>query len=208
VKALTIRQPWASLVALGVKTIETRSWSTKYRGPLLIHAGMKMPGTDVLSSLLLGIGAAEGGPMFMGVPDRWWDAFTVVCPTGHVSTKVLITEKGHRCLACGKGPTLVCPPEWSDLPLGAIVASCTLADVVPIVGGSDGRWPADHDGERRVFATNGLWITRERGPAKDISDQLPYGDFTPGRFAWLLEDVKPLDPTDAKGGQRLWWWAP
>lgn len=37
-KALTLWQPWASLVALGVKTIETRSWSTSHRGPLAIHA--------------------------------------------------------------------------------------------------------------------------------------------------------------------------
>lgn len=38
-KTLTIKQPWASLIALGEKKIETRSWRTKYRGPLLIHAG-------------------------------------------------------------------------------------------------------------------------------------------------------------------------
>lgn len=38
-KALTVRQPWASLIAGGTKTIETRSWPTSYRGPLAIHAG-------------------------------------------------------------------------------------------------------------------------------------------------------------------------
>jgi hypothetical protein len=38
VKALTLTQPWATLVAIGAKKIETRSWSTDYRGPLLIHA--------------------------------------------------------------------------------------------------------------------------------------------------------------------------
>ncbi|MEO8862303.1 MAG: ASCH domain-containing protein [Ginsengibacter sp.] len=37
-KALSLLQPWASLVVIGVKEIETRSWSTPYRGPLLIHA--------------------------------------------------------------------------------------------------------------------------------------------------------------------------
>ena len=42
-KALTLHQPRASLVALGVKTIETRGWSTTYRGPLLIHAGKREP---------------------------------------------------------------------------------------------------------------------------------------------------------------------
>lgn len=38
VKTLTLLQPWASLVACGAKKIETRSWATKYRGPLAIHA--------------------------------------------------------------------------------------------------------------------------------------------------------------------------
>jgi hypothetical protein len=42
-KALTIRQPWASLFALGVKQMETRSWDTKYRGPIAIHAGLAWP---------------------------------------------------------------------------------------------------------------------------------------------------------------------
>ncbi len=37
-KAISIKQPWASLVAAGVKTIECRTWKTKYRGPLLICA--------------------------------------------------------------------------------------------------------------------------------------------------------------------------
>lgn len=38
-KALTIKQPWASLIAAGVKDVENRTWDTRYRGPLLIHAG-------------------------------------------------------------------------------------------------------------------------------------------------------------------------
>lgn len=37
-KALSIRQPWAMLLLLGVKQFETRRWQTKYRGPLVIHA--------------------------------------------------------------------------------------------------------------------------------------------------------------------------
>jgi len=43
VKALTLTQPWASLVALGHKQIETRSWRTHYRGPLAIHAAQGFP---------------------------------------------------------------------------------------------------------------------------------------------------------------------
>ncbi|RYD50983.1 MAG: ASCH domain-containing protein [Sphingobacteriales bacterium] len=43
-KVLSLLQPWASLVVLGHKTIETRSWTTVYRGPLLIHAGVRTSG--------------------------------------------------------------------------------------------------------------------------------------------------------------------
>lgn len=42
-KALTLTQPWATLVAIGAKGIETRSWSTPYRGPLAIHAAKGFP---------------------------------------------------------------------------------------------------------------------------------------------------------------------
>lgn len=37
-KALSIWQPWASLIAVGAKRYETRSWTTRYRGPIAIHA--------------------------------------------------------------------------------------------------------------------------------------------------------------------------
>lgn len=40
-RALTLHQPWATLIALGHKRYETRSWRTAYRGPLLIHAGLR-----------------------------------------------------------------------------------------------------------------------------------------------------------------------
>jgi activating signal cointegrator 1 len=39
VKALTICQPYAELIARGEKVIENRTWATDYRGPLAIHAG-------------------------------------------------------------------------------------------------------------------------------------------------------------------------
>lgn len=41
-KAITIHQPWATLIALGEKRLETRSWATKYRGPLAIHAAKRV----------------------------------------------------------------------------------------------------------------------------------------------------------------------
>jgi hypothetical protein len=43
VKAITLWQPWASLVAIEAKKIETRSWHTNYRGWLAIHAALHPP---------------------------------------------------------------------------------------------------------------------------------------------------------------------
>lgn len=40
-KAISLWQPWATLVAVGAKRCETRSWETLYRGPIAIHAAKK-----------------------------------------------------------------------------------------------------------------------------------------------------------------------
>lgn len=43
-KCISLWQPWATLMAIGAKTIETRSWRTDHRGPLAIHAAKKWSG--------------------------------------------------------------------------------------------------------------------------------------------------------------------
>ncbi|MET0373983.1 MAG: ASCH domain-containing protein [Rhizorhabdus sp.] len=40
-RAVSLWQPWASAVAVGNKSIETRHWTTKYRGPIAIHAAKR-----------------------------------------------------------------------------------------------------------------------------------------------------------------------
>lgn len=45
-KAISLWQPWASLMAMGLKKVETRHWPTRYRGPLLIHAAKKFVPPD------------------------------------------------------------------------------------------------------------------------------------------------------------------
>lgn len=45
-KALSIRQPWAELIVAGLKDIENRMWRADYRGPILIHAAMKIEPID------------------------------------------------------------------------------------------------------------------------------------------------------------------
>jgi hypothetical protein len=40
-KVISLLQPWATLVVIGAKKFETRSWNTFYRGPVLIHASKR-----------------------------------------------------------------------------------------------------------------------------------------------------------------------
>lgn len=46
-KTISLMQPWATLVVVGAKQIETRSWTTDYRGPLLIHASRSRAGAEL-----------------------------------------------------------------------------------------------------------------------------------------------------------------
>lgn len=183
IKALTIRQPWAQLIALGVKTIETRSWSTRYRGPLAIHAAAKRP------------------PVFWhhNVNDDLPPAIDLVAMSGCW----LWTE--HDDFHSGGDY------RWVG-PLGAVVAVADLVDVVPMIDGSLG-WTKDSDTPPAALVlswdTSAMLVdTRDTGTFPDYSDQLPYGDFAPGRYAWLLDNVHPIDPVPAKGRQGLWTWTP
>ena len=133
-KTISLWQPWASLIACGAKRIETRGWSTKYRGPLAIHAA-KRPFT---------VGDAWAiGPETLGEMEK---ALNLRLPT--------------------------------DLPAGCIVATATLADCVPVSS----------------FA-----ITTRLSCAEKL-----FGDYSAGRFGWILTDVTPLrTPLPWRGMQRL-----
>lgn len=49
-KALSIKQPWASLIAHGIKPIENRSWKTNFRGRIYIHSSSKgVPDFDFIT---------------------------------------------------------------------------------------------------------------------------------------------------------------
>lgn len=132
-KALTLYQPWASLVAIGAKTIETRSWKTDYRGPLLIHAAKR------------------------------WD-------------KDLQSEhlKAHDILSVMGWPYPEAERLYDAGPLGAFVAACILADC------------------------------REMHEAPDDLNRR-FGFFGPGRYGWILEDIRALAvPVPFNGAQGLW----
>ena len=46
-KALSLWQPWASLIAAGVKRFETRHWETRHRGPIAIHAAKRLEAVGI-----------------------------------------------------------------------------------------------------------------------------------------------------------------
>ena len=196
IKALTLYQPWASLVAMGVKTIETRSSATSFRGQLAIHAAQGQP-----------VQASRLGDYVIG-----WE----YAPPSHPILFHQPVGSPWPSLPDNKGcDRSRC--EIYDLPLGAVVAICELVDVVPIVEerGCATAAPSP-DGNLITVSRDGEYITwfRHRLTNKECTDgllksQRPYNDFTPGRFAWLLKDVKALDePVPAKGRYGLWEWTP
>ena len=58
-KALTIKEPWASLIVQGFKKYEFRSWKTNYRGKILIHAGLSKENIEKFNNYNLDISSGE-----------------------------------------------------------------------------------------------------------------------------------------------------
>lgn len=184
-KALSLWQPWASLVAIGAKTIETRSWSTSYRGPLAIHAAKTSRGFYELP------GDCEGNE-----EAGWRYGFIGDFQAGYCHRSSDEGTRGDTFLVDlePSHPTLEIQP-----PLGAVVATATLVEVLPVEAII---WtPEDGIAGRRWGLGDGCAAVDER--------ERPYGDYSPGRFAWLLNDIEPLaEPAPARGAQQLWTWAP
>lgn len=149
-KALTLTQPWATLVAIGAKTIETRSWQTFYHGPLAIHA-------------------AKGFPAWA----REFADYDVTC-------RDVLYDAGIGRLNQPRPSTM--------LPIGAIVAVAHLGSVWRIT-------------ERYIEGVN-----RCRAPGLELPPyEEHFGDYAPGRYAWLLHNVQQLaTPIPCKGALGLW----
>lgn len=82
-KAISLWQPWASLMAEGLKRNETRHWATSYRGPILIHATKRMEAPTILMRELLKPHGYQS-----------WDDF----PRGALVCKVNLVD----CISSGK----------------------------------------------------------------------------------------------------------
>lgn len=138
-KALSLWQPWATLIADGEKKWETRSRTIKYRGLLAIHAAKNR------------------------------DAMIVYRRPFPIR---------ERLLANGNS-------ESQDLPLGCVVAVCTVIDCI----------------------TTGLWLRHYcKTPTKPEDDrEFCFGNYEPNRWAYKLEDVRKLrEPYPMAGRQSLW----
>lgn len=159
VAALSLWQPWASLMATGAKTIETRSWATAYRGPLLICAAKRKVRRDLREFLFLP--EFRDGLRLPPRGDKWkpWEA------------------PGYGQLE----------KEIDALPFGQAVALVDLVACLRIT----------RDGFRRVagvVVATGLSVGR---------DEQEFGDYSPGRFAWVTRDLRRLKPFPVSGRQGL-----
>lgn len=70
-KILSLWEPWASAMALGYKSWETRSWATNYRGPLAIHAAKNTTAIKDPTPLELSDLASELCGVKLGFPQSW-----------------------------------------------------------------------------------------------------------------------------------------
>lgn len=159
-KAITLTQPYATLISIGAKKIETRSWRTDYRGPLAIHAAV-------------GLGPVGGqrGLVLQCARKHFLPALDPIMP--------------EHLRGIGSPGSIA-----ERLPRGAIVAVCNLVGCEPtdIAGKRDGY----------MYARTG-----EKWPLTD--QERAFGDYSPGRFAWLLADIRALpEPIPAKGALGLW----
>lgn len=185
-KALTRPQPEPALVMAGVKTIITLPWSTEHRGELALHAGAKKPRR---------IWSQDEAPAVYDsyAMDRYLDVWEDINNPGQFAY------------------------DWRG-PRSSVVATCTLVDVVPI-GPNLGPFhtPDEHGPVPASWLTLGGTgrniVVLQECDGFHISDrplkrdEAAYGDFTPGNYAWLISDVRPLaEPVPAKGRRGLWEW--
>ena len=185
-KALILHQPYATLVALGVKQWETRG--APPNGSMRPAGVRGMPGLGIEPGERIAICAGAKVPAKEAIGD--WN---------------ITNDRAPSCLAMWRNG---CPTEtW--LPLGRVVCTAVVAEALPMVDGALG-WQLDVDTPHRAILVDGhmmpsLAVVDALSPHADwdISDQLPYGDWTSGRWAWRLTDVQQVDgPVEVVRGNR------
>lgn len=86
--------------------------------------------------------------------------------------------------------------SFDQLPYGAVIAIAELVDCLYVAG----RASLKIGNKKHALAIleNGVRITEK---------EFLFGDYTIGRYAWLLANVRPIIPAPARGRQRLWEWS-
>lgn len=170
-RGLSLTQPWASLVAIGAKRVETRSWPARYAGPVAIQASLKFPPSarDLCDS------GPFRGALAAGGYRRLWDDRPDLPP-----------PEGSRAWA-------------AILPLGAVVAVATLAWV-----GRIGVHTRLADNLYSVVSRAPM-VLGDDGMIVVSGNEVAFGNYEPGRWGWVLTDVRRLpDPVPCRGALGLW----
>ena len=116
VKAITLYQPYASLIAVGAKRFETRGCATNYRGPIAIHAGLKEPEHLYSRAFIDGVSNAFG---WQGTDDMFWLEMRCL-PRG----AVIATAKIRSCYRIEDRPQWT-GPEWYKVSLSTSTSGFT-----------------------------------------------------------------------------------
>jgi hypothetical protein len=149
IKVLTDWQPWATLLIIGAKGIETRGWATNFRGLIAIHSAKKLDD----------------------------DAMTL-----------MQTPAFQRALAT------------RPLTLGTVLGTIEVTNCVKILKLREVSNPINGAKHMSALLANGREVT---------GDELAFGDYSPGRFAWITTHPQPFtQPVPARGAQGLWTWRP
>lgn len=169
IKGITLHQPWPTLILSGHKRWETRSRPIRYTGPVMLHAA---------------------------ATDRtWWE----------------IWDEGHRvnytdaaAIVQALAPLELDIADDEPVPFGRVVGSMALTECVPILKAGPVT-KAEAAGVRRTgavvrsapgqpdrLAYYRPGIRRDE-KSVDISDQLPFGIWEPGRHAIRLMVVEPAE---------------
>ncbi len=170
VLAINVDQPYASLLAHGIKGWETRphppaGW------PGIPEGTRRMPGCRITPDDDVLIVSSRKRVTSERVPEGWF----------------YDDETG----AIGGGGFGSPFGAWRSYPapLGAVLGVGRVTDVVPIVDNrTEGAHICHQHGRLAYFGDpRGLSLAETLRQLADISDQLPYGDWSPGRWAWRME---------------------
>lgn len=152
IKAISLWQPWASLIAVGAKKYETRSWVSNHRGPLLICAAQRgMSKQDFFTMVLASPAIRKALRPLIDYPEEL------------EITSYLWTHLLER-----------------DLPFGKAVAIAY---------------------QTGCYRTEDFINNPEVYPLSE--NERAFGNFSPGRYAWKLENVRAIEPFTVKGRQGL-----